>query len=49
VPGLVALDRFFGSTTAKPVLDKGFIVVPIDVGQFDHNRDLSKWGPRPSP
>lgn len=41
-PDCVALDRYFVSATVKPVLEKDFIVVPIDVGQFDHNMDLSR-------
>lgn len=40
-PDCVALDHDFQSSAGKPILQKNFVVVAIDVGQFDHNMDLS--------
>jgi thiol:disulfide interchange protein len=38
----VVLSRLFDDAQVKPYLDDHFAVVRVDVGQWDHNLDISK-------
>jgi thiol:disulfide interchange protein len=40
-PDCRALDVMFRSAQVEPVLEKGYVVVAVDVGQFNHNLDLA--------
>ncbi|MGF1431649.1 thioredoxin family protein [Kitasatospora sp. LaBMicrA B282] len=40
-PDCRALDQMFQSPQVAPLLKADYLVVPIDVGQFDHNVDLA--------
>lgn len=40
-PDCKSLDAMFNSTAINTLLGTDYVVVPIDVGQFDHNLDLA--------
>ncbi|WP_344447141.1 thioredoxin family protein, partial [Kitasatospora nipponensis] len=40
-PDCRALDQVFGGPGVAPVLQRNYLVVPVDVGQFDHNLELA--------
>ncbi|MER5638903.1 thioredoxin family protein [Kitasatospora sp. NPDC002227] len=40
-PDCRALDLMYRAPQVAPVLAKNYVVVPVDVGRFDHNVDLA--------
>ncbi|MCX4751105.1 thioredoxin family protein [Kitasatospora sp. NBC_01287] len=40
-PDCKALDVMFRSPQVQPLLQRDYLVVAVDVGQFDHNIDLA--------
>jgi thiol-disulfide isomerase/thioredoxin len=40
-PDCRALDVIFRSAQVEPLLQKDYVVVAVDVGQFNHNLDLA--------
>ena len=40
-PDCMALDVMFRSVQVEPLLQKDYLVVAVDVGQFNHNLDLA--------
>ena len=44
-PDCLVLDELFADPTVSPIMDERFRLVRVDVGDFDHNMDLSaKYG-----
>ncbi len=40
-PDCVALDTMFRTGTVAPLLNRDYVVVAVDVGEFNHNLDLA--------
>lgn len=40
-PDCQVLGRTFGSAQVRPLLDRNYLEVAVDVGHFDHNLDLA--------